>query len=339
MKSQELKEYAPVLIPTLNRYSHLKNLLYSLSGCNLADKTEVYVAVDYPSKESHWEGYNQIISFLNSIGDLGFKKLHIIKREKNLGIGKNGNFDILIKNLLNKYDRFIFTEDDNIFSVHFLEFINYNLEKYKDDPSIFSVCGYMYPIKEPFNYFARAELNYYSAWGTGFWSNKYIDFITFEENKKNLHILINDKKNKNLIIKKRKALYNGLIGMYKSDNILGDLLISAYLVVNKMKNIFPSQSLVQNKGWDGSGSHGGVNKIYLNQPLYNGCVDLKSLLSDQDNKLLETKVDNYFKRQPATIQKILTFLTFYIYRFTGKYINFNFLRKTWKKYIRNLKIR
>ena len=68
---------APVTIPTLCRYEHFKRCIESLSRCTLADKTEVYVALDYPAKESHWDGYNKIKDYLLSHKEdnLGFKKL------------------------------------------------------------------------------------------------------------------------------------------------------------------------------------------------------------------------------------------------------------------------
>ena len=48
-----LSQYAPVLIPTLNRYEHLKQCLESLSKCSLAEHTEVYIALDFPPSEKY----------------------------------------------------------------------------------------------------------------------------------------------------------------------------------------------------------------------------------------------------------------------------------------------
>ena len=40
---------APVIIPTLCRYDHFKRLMESLNKCTWADKTDVYIGLDYPA--------------------------------------------------------------------------------------------------------------------------------------------------------------------------------------------------------------------------------------------------------------------------------------------------
>lgn len=53
--------YAPVLIPTLCRSDHFIRCLESLKKNTWAKYTEVYIAVDYPAKESHWDGYSSLL--------------------------------------------------------------------------------------------------------------------------------------------------------------------------------------------------------------------------------------------------------------------------------------
>ena len=43
--------YSPVIITTLNRHEHFRQCLESLERCTDADKTNVYVALDYPPSE------------------------------------------------------------------------------------------------------------------------------------------------------------------------------------------------------------------------------------------------------------------------------------------------
>lgn len=59
--------YAPVLIPTVSRYEHLRNCLESLAKCTWADKTDVFVAVDYPGREKDWPVYRKIKEYLSSL--------------------------------------------------------------------------------------------------------------------------------------------------------------------------------------------------------------------------------------------------------------------------------
>jgi hypothetical protein len=134
--------YAPVLIPTLCRFTHLKRCIDSLKRNSYAKYTPLYIALDYPAKEIHREGYNHISNYLNNLN--GFLYVKVIYRDKNFGPEKNV-FEAR-KILLEKYDRIIFSEDDNEFSPNFLEFINKGLNKFEKNANIFAICGYNYPI-------------------------------------------------------------------------------------------------------------------------------------------------------------------------------------------------
>ena len=79
----EITQFAPVLIPTLNRYEHFKRCVESLAHCTHADKTDLFIALDYPLKDSHWKGYKKIKQYLSEIS--GFKTITIIERERNFG--------------------------------------------------------------------------------------------------------------------------------------------------------------------------------------------------------------------------------------------------------------
>lgn len=102
--------YAPVLIPTLCRSDHFIRCLESLKKNTWAKYTEVYIAVDYPAKESHWDGYKRIVEYL-SCDCTEFANLHVIKRPYNYGGA--ANMVALRDYVLKKHDRFIRTEDDN----------------------------------------------------------------------------------------------------------------------------------------------------------------------------------------------------------------------------------
>ena len=52
-------KYAPVMIPTLCRYEHLKRCIESLQMNSWAKYTDLYIGLDYPAKESHIDGYGR----------------------------------------------------------------------------------------------------------------------------------------------------------------------------------------------------------------------------------------------------------------------------------------
>ena len=150
----EIKQYAPVIIPTLNRYEHFKRCLESLEECTGAKMTNVYVALDFPPSEKYIEGWKKIDAYLvEKEQSNGFNKLFIIRREQNCGIGHDkSNFSLLRSYVMSLYDRYIVTEDDNVFSPNFLDYINKGLELYKDDMRVLQVCAYNYQIEFPSSY-------------------------------------------------------------------------------------------------------------------------------------------------------------------------------------------
>ena len=245
---------APVTIPTLCRYEHFKRCIESLSRCTLADKTEVYVALDYPAKESHWDGYNKIKDYLLSHKEdnLGFKKLIVILRDKNYGLGVNGNTKTLWKEILTLYDRVIFSEDDNEFSVNFLVYMNEGLKKFKNNPDVFAICGFFHGED-----LGTYQQNYYldyevCAWGMAYWKDKYEKYMDFCSKNPPRDILLSKKML--TVFKVCKQWILPLLIMNRKRVRWGDYYMGMYCCFNKMVNIHPVISKVRNWGFDGSGA-------------------------------------------------------------------------------------
>ncbi len=259
-------KYAPVIIPTLCRYEHFKECIESLSRCTWAEYTEVYVGLDYPAKESHWEGYKKIKSYLEGCGDMNFKKLHVIVRPYNYGAynttNEISNSDDLEKRIFDKYDRYIFSEDDNVFSPDFLEYIDKGLEKYENDDSVYAIVGYCHPY--PFEYKDNNSFHHqtdFSAWGYGVWTAKesaaqdeYSNILF-----KHPHRIKNIKK---LLPFGYNRVLDFLIESLRSSHEMKiDNDISTYLQLTGKTVIVPTMSKVRNIGWDGSGqSKAGIRK-------------------------------------------------------------------------------
>ena len=107
----EKKIYAPVIIPTLNRYNHFKRCLESIEMCTGAEYTEVYVGLDYPPSEKYIEGWKKIDNYLaEKEKNNRFKRLIVFRRGHNCGVGVNGsNGSLLVEEVSKTYDRYIFS--------------------------------------------------------------------------------------------------------------------------------------------------------------------------------------------------------------------------------------
>ncbi len=307
--------YAPILIPTLCRYEHFVRCIESLKKNTWAKYTDVYVALDYPVKESHIKGYDQICGYLTGSFD-EFASFTVIKRPYNYGSVKN--MSNLREMIFQKYDRFIRTDDDCEFSPNFLEYMDKCLELFENDRNVIGVTGYSYPVnwKVSADCNAFKNLTIFPIWGTGFWKDK---FLKMEEEIKKGYIRKNIKCNDETRNKMTQARYlDSLLFAfnYKKNNLMeafSDVSIGAYIQLERKTVITPVVSKVRNWGFDGSGiycqnviSDIGINDInnsatynYQLQPIdtalfFNPAVDEnphfkenKKEINDFDNRNLK----------------------------------------------------
>lgn len=329
----DIEKYAPVLIPTLNRYEHFKNCLESLEKCNGADKTEVFVALDYPPSERYVNGWKKNKEYLEAKKiKHGFKELNIFYRNKNYGLyGDNSNVNVLYQDVAKLFDRYIFSEDDNVFSKGFLEWINWGLTYFEDDKSIYSICGYMHPVRLETgikgSYFYRHDL---AAWGYGAWFKKIVP-ATLDL----VDDLIKSDKVYQYSMAHMFTSYVDLLQMKKNNIEYGDGIVKAMQIDREMFSVYPVKTFVLNKGWDGSGTHGGVRKDYLNQKMeINRIVDVFQHVSETDEKYINDAMDKYFLSNIHWYGKVLDYLVLKLYRLTGYIFNQSIIKEPIKKLVR-----
>lgn len=294
----QMQKYAPVCIPTLNRFEHFKRCLESLELCTDADKTDLYVGLDYPPSEKYVEGWKKIDLYLREKEKHhGFKNLYVRRRDYNCGVGTvASNGWLLLHEIRKVTDRYIFTEDDNEFSPNFLDYMNKALETFKDNPKIYGICGYNYynlnMLGYDYEYYYSHEM---SAWGWGSWFNKKCD--TVRETVRKSDFLFNIVKTVPFSL----FMKNNAVLCYVLNNIgfdyRGDANITYYQRINNMFCVFPSLSLVRNYGHDGSGLHSG--QIKGESPYANQRIDTNSYFNSsfdlpvKENKMLMRRLNPF----------------------------------------------
>ena len=305
--NENIKQYAPVLIPTLNRIKHLSRLLESLSKCPEAKETELIIGLDYPPSERYVDGWEKIKEYLPNV--TGFKKVTVIESNHNLGCIENL---ARLKDyfLTTAYNSVIITEDDNEFSPNFLTFMNWGLDKYKDDENVLAICGYNYPIdmseygKE---YYFSHE---FSAWGYGMTRTNlsfirdnilklsYIDTLVHSP----LSLL-------KLTCKSGWRLSRQAIDYHRKREVHGDGYLTYFNYTEDKYCLFPKVSKVRNWGHDGSGAHCVDLKgddLFLSQQFDNSIAfraDDKVLV--KDNKRVNKELRSYFKYNSLLIKEHL----------------------------------
>ena len=301
--------YVPIIIPTLCRFEHFRDCVESLKCCQEARQTELYVGLDYPAKEEHVQGWELIGKYLKNLS--GFKQINVIRHTFNHGCFDNSA--TLKQSVLQQYDYFACTEDDNVFSPAFLNYINWGIEKFMDNKDVYAICGYTHnpPTNETRNYgYFRSKR--FSAWGYAIWRDRLeMRLITMENRDKMFESIFNALK----ILRTDTEIYYMLRNSYYNKQVWGDVLIDCSMMLyHELKVIQPTVTLVRNLGHDGSGIHCGiVNNMQEKERLRE--VDVRYTF-DGTLELPKELLYNYLKDKSTYIgkwkQALKEYIRFYI---------------------------
>lgn len=343
--------FYPVIIPTLNRIKHLKDCIESLKHNTYASETELVIGLDFPVTEEHKIGWSEINEYVDNLD--GFKKITVFKHQQNLGPKKNESF--LREYAFSKYDAYIFTEDDNVFSPCFLDYMNKCLNKYRDDKSIMFVCGYLDPHFK--NYIDKnissssiiKIVGQMSAYGYGTWKDR-IQYIYsfFEKNSFQRYVFSNKKRILRLLTTapvKLNHIYFWINDKRELDRPC-DFTFNSLMVLENKKNIIPNVYLVKNNGYDGSGVNCGINTDYirkmdtitLSTDMYFNFVDTISAKQIKELSLFSYKPSNSTeKKEKKDIYRVAIPFLIFGYNFMNIYKTvFKKLKKYIKSKIRGL---
>ncbi len=251
--------YAPVIIPTMCRSEHLIRCVESLRKNSWADKTDVYIGLDYPTQESQRKGYNIIKQYLE--GEFSeFHSLTVFIRKKNLGASRNTR--ALMKACAKEHDRYLYVEDDLELSPNYLQYMDEALMAYENDDSVVGIAGYSYPLSwaaAPGCTVVKQNFNA-SAWGRGFWfkkRNKLMRFLRPNGLSRQFPRAYHSGKFEQMIdfaVKDYVTLTkNGWSSRRGFLNSTTDVAMRIYLAVCRRYYIMPLTSKVRNHGYDGSG--------------------------------------------------------------------------------------
>lgn len=280
-------EYAPVVIGTLCRFEHFKKAVESLERNPWAQYTNIYIGVDYPTKEVHWAGYRKIVEYTNT-HTFQFNSVKIFFREENFGPVRN--FNELRTIAFKENGMVISSEDDNVFSPNFLEYMDTMLNLYKDDERVIAVCGYSYPIDWMDNGSGYVlNQNFFSAYGWASWKKKW-DKVHSSITPEYLMEIVYDKVRLKKLRKEASKSYYYLTRMVGKKQISAtDVTISIYMSDQGYCCVMPKLSKVRNCGWDGSGVH---------------CNDKLKYYDFQTQRIDESKTINHPNIQKIQLERI-----------------------------------
>lgn len=238
---------APIVLFVYNRANHTRRTVEALQKNDLAKQSDLIIYSDGSVVGSSDQSVNEVRCYLETI--TGFNNVEIIRRSSNFGLAAS----IIdgVTSVVNKYGKVIVLEDDLITSPLFLKFMNDALEIYQDDDQVVCISGYVYPSKDtlPDTFFIRTA----ECWGWATWKRGWSIFEADSE--KLLSELVEGRLirdfNFNNSLQYTKMLQDQIGGKINSWAIRW--YASAFL--NNKLTLFPGQSLVNNIGFDCSGTH------------------------------------------------------------------------------------
>jgi hypothetical protein len=247
---------APIVIFAFNRPDVFQRLLDSLRLSPEFKDSDVYVFIDgaRKGKTGETEKVKKVQEIAYELkgtanGNPSADKIFINASDTNQGLAKS----IIsgVSQVISRHGKAIVLEDDLYLAPNCLHFMNEGLSKYKDDKSIFSICGYTNKARIPSNYnYDTYIASRSSSWGWATWEDRWksVDW-NLEDWKK---------------VKSNKSAFNkwGGSDCFNMLNKWHDGKISSWAIrfcyaqfVQHSWSIFPVRSLIKNDGFDGTGTN------------------------------------------------------------------------------------
>ena len=267
--------FAPILLLVYNRPEITENLVNCLLADANIEQFEIYVFSDGPKGESDITNISKVRQIIERLTIC--KKLNKHYAEKNLGLA--GSVIAGINTVFETNNKVIVLEDDLEISPFFFKYMNFYLSYYASQEKVGTIQGFQFPI--PVNWPEPVFFDkFVNCWGWGTWKNRWAHF------EHNGSILLNEIIERNLINE-----FNGN-NSYPFTVLLEDQINGkvnswairwyASLFLKGYIHLYPNQSLVNNNGLDGSGTHG--EKKWFDQTLFKGEFSLLGIEPKLNNK-------------------------------------------------------
>ncbi|PRD53938.1 glycosyltransferase [Sphingobacterium gobiense] len=250
-----MQTLAPIILFVYNRPKHTRRALAALEKNLLAKDSLLYIISDAAKNADAVENVNQVRAIIREPWD--FKHITIIERQRNWGLAENV-IDGVTK-IINEHDKAIVLEDDLETSPYALTYFNDALHRYEHEKRVMEISGYMYPVEHPKRLPKSFFFRVANSWGWATWKrawnhfNPNIDALTAHFKRKDIRrFSIDGTENFWKQVKEFKA---GKINSWA---------IRWYLSVFNQDGLilYPRQSMIQNIGTDGSGTHSDLDDVY-----------------------------------------------------------------------------
>lgn len=245
---------APILLFVYNRPQHVRNSVQSLLSNDLAKDSELYIFSDAAKDEAAKPLVDEVRTFIHSIS--GFKQIHFVEREENWGLARN----IIdgVTRLVNEYGRVIVLEDDLITAPYFLRFMNDALETYNDEEKVghIQACDFTKDPSLPDTFLIK----FTGSWGWATWKRAWKHFNP--NGQELLDEMLRRKLNRQFDFNGKYGFTRMLRRQIEGKNNSWAIRWNASLFLADILSLNVGKSLIQNEGFDGSGTNCGSGNLY-----------------------------------------------------------------------------
>ena len=279
--------FAPILLFVYNRPEHTRRCIESLQKNSLASESTLFIYADGAKDCNRQEAVNDVRNYIRTIQ--GFKQITLIERNENWGLARNIIDGVTTQ--VNQYGKVIVLEDDLVVAPYFLAFMNDALEVYKNEPKVghIQACDFTQDPSLPDTFLIK----WTGSWGWATWDRAWKHFNP------NGKELLQELEKRNLT---RTFDFNGKYGFTRmlrrqieGKNNSWAIRWNASLFLKDILSLNVGRSLVQNEGFDGSGTNCGGGELYASH-LYLDPLPVTPISPIEENREARKAFMRYYAR-------------------------------------------
>ncbi|MBL8447864.1 MAG: glycosyltransferase [Zoogloeaceae bacterium] len=255
-------DFAPIVLFVHGRPEHTRRTLAALAANYLATSSDLIIFADGPKGPEDEGAVAEVRALVK--GAEGFARVRVVERPENFGLARN----IIegVTQVVGERGKVIVLEDDLVTSPSFLTFMNQALARYEEDPRVWHISGWNYPI-DPSGlegaFFWRAM----NCWGWATWGDRWRHF---ERDPRRLVTDWNQQKIRRFNIDGAYDFWSQVEANHAGVKRTWAIFWYAAIFERGGLCLNPSVSFVRNIGHDGSGSNCGADSSFAAQALFEG---------------------------------------------------------------------
>jgi hypothetical protein len=237
----------PILYIPFKRLNIVKDVFSQIKAIK---PQKLYIAQDGAGDDKEKEELEKVLDFIKENIDWDCK-LNLFKSDKNLGpnlfVYKSINW------LFEKEDMGVILEEDGFPSLSFFGFSKKLLEKYKDDKSIYAICGFSACADED-----EVNCDYtisnirFCPWAFATWKDRWCKFEDFELKNITSYEFLNrvykNKQMRDIVLSYANILTQNIYRL--KDKMVWDLKFRFVIQYNGGYCVFPRQNLIKHLDFD-----------------------------------------------------------------------------------------